>query len=186
MLFISLLSTKVRCREGGTSVDSPGKQHNTKNRHDARLDDEEIPQLRHLEPEERCLEDECEEEAQQLSRGNGPVFRRFVRECIERRPDGAEHRLHALPGLIRLRPKPDHGHNAAHKDGKVASSHAEARACVHGEVDAQGGADISSSLAIIRERKDTPIKHGRNAHQNMANNYGRNGHRGTQALADRA
>lgn len=136
----------LRCNKG------PDEEGEAEDRHDDSLSHEHISQARDLEPEQRRLNDDEQEEAEQLRRSNVSAGREAVWEVVKAGPDGLNHDLQALPALETLRTEPDAGYYASHEDSKVASSHAEACAREDGKVDAEHGTHVA-------------IEHGWNAHE---------------------
>lgn len=103
----------------------PNEQRQAKHRHDERLGHEHVSQAADVQPKQRQLDQNEEEEAQQLRARDVGGCREVVREVVELRPDGRDHDGEALAALEGLRPEPDTSYYAPNEHCKVRASHAE-------------------------------------------------------------
>lgn len=103
----------------------PNEQRQAKDRHDERLGHEHVSQATDMQPQQRQLDQNEEEEAQQLRARDVGGCRQVIGEVVELRPDGRDHDGEALAALEGLRPEPDTCYYSPEQDSEIRAAHAE-------------------------------------------------------------
>ena len=157
--------------------------------HDDRLRHEEEPQLADVQVQQRQLNEDEQEKAQELLATDmmqsrvpvpkPPQHQQHPRALLrghhsppKTRPNRLNHHTQTLPSLETLRPKPNHRHSTSDKHRKFTPVYPKRTPTVHRKVDAQ-------------VRSHVPVQHSGNADERMSDENGEDGQSWVQAGTDR-